>query len=139
MTCDDIHDLIEPWAAGEASPSTEAAAHLRACALCQEAFALAMEVEQALAGADTVPIPSRFTDRVVRAARREQSINREFSDAIFHAATTGALVIAGVAVWVSLAGSGVDLSGLPLAPISLAAAAAWLAWLWSGNETLTQR
>jgi hypothetical protein len=138
MTCDDIHVLIEPWAAREASPSTEAAAHLRACASCQEAFALAMEIERALADADTVPIPSRFTDRVVRAARREQSISREFSDAIFHAVTTGALVIAGVAVWVSFAGSGVDLSSLPLAAISLAVSAAGLAWLWAGNETLTQ-
>ena len=139
MTCDDIRDLIEPWATGEASPSTEAAAHLRACASCQLTLAIAMEIEQALAGVDTVPIPSRFTDRVVREARREQSIDRSFSDVIFHAATTGALVIAGVAVWVSLAGSGIDLSSLPLAAISLAASAAGLAWLWSGNETLTQR
>ena len=90
MTCDDVRDLIEPWAAGEASPSTEAAAHLRGCASCQNTFALAMEIERALADTDTVPIPSRFTDRVVREARRERSINREFSDAIFHAATTGA-------------------------------------------------
>ena len=139
MTCDDISDSIELWAAGEVSPSTEAAAHLRACASCQGAFAIAMEIEQALAGADTVPIPSHFTDRVVRAARREQSNDRTFGDVIFHAATTGALVIAGIAVWVSLAGSGVDFSSLPLAAISLAAAAAGLVWLWSGNETLTQR
>lgn len=139
MTCDDIRDLIEPWTTGEASPSTEAAAHLRVCASCQGAFAIATEIEQALAGADTVPIPSRFTDRVVRVARREQSINRELGDVIFHAATTGAFVIAGVVVWLSLAGSGVDLSSLPLAAISLAVAAAGLAWLWSGDETLTQR
>jgi anti-sigma factor RsiW len=138
MTCDDIRDLIEPWATGEASPSTEAAAHLRACASCQGALAIATEIEQALAGADTVPIPSRFTDRVMRGARREQSIDREFGDVIFHAATTGALVIAGVLVWLSLAGSGVDLSSLPLAAISLTAAAAWLAWLWSADETLTR-
>ena len=139
MTCDDIRDLIEPWAAGEASPSAEATAHLRACASCQEAAAVAMEIERALAGAASVPIPPRFTDRVVRRARREQSINREFGDVIFHAATSGALVIAGVAVWLSLAGSGIDLSSLPLAAISLTAAAAWLAWLWSGSETLSQR
>ena len=137
MTCDDIRDLIEPWAAGEASPSTEAAEHLRACAACQEALAVSTAIEQSLADADTVPIPSRFTDHVLREARREQSINREFGDAIFHAATTGALVIAGVAVWLSLAGSGLDLSSLPLEAISLAAATAWLAWLWSGNKTLT--
>jgi len=138
MTCDDIRDSIEPWAAGDASPSTEAAAHLRACASCQGAFAIAMEIEQALSDTGT-PIPSHFTDRVVRAARREQSIDRTFGDVIFHAATTGALVIAGVAVWVSLAGSGIDFSSLPLAAISLAVAAAGLAWLWSGNEVLTQR
>ena len=136
MTCDDIRDLIEPWAAGDASPSTEAAAHLRACASCQASFATAMEIEQGLAGADTVLIPSRFTDRVVRAARREQSIDPTFGDVIFHAATTGALVIAGIAVWVSLADSGVDLSSLPLAAISLAASAAGLAWLWSGNALM---
>ena len=139
MTCDDIRDLIEPWAAGDGSPSTEAAAHLRACASCQEALAIATEIEQALAGAGTVPIPSRFADRVVRAARREHSIAGQFDDVIFHAATSGALVIAGVAVWLSLAGSGIDLSSLPLAAISLAGAAAGLAWLWSGNKTLTQR
>jgi hypothetical protein len=139
MTCDEMRDLIEPWATGEVSPSTEAAAHLRECASCQEAFAIAMEIEQALAGADTVAIPSHFTDRVVRAARREQSIDRTFGDEIFHAVTTGALVIAGIAVWISLAGSGIDLSSLPLAAISLAAAASGLAWLWSGNGTLTQR
>jgi hypothetical protein len=139
MTCDDIRDLIEPWTAGDASPSVEAAAHLRACASCQASFAIAMEIEQALAGADMVPIPPRFTDRVVRAARREQSIDRTFGDVLFHAATTGAVVIAGIAVWVSLAGSGIDLSALPLEAISLAAAAAGLTWLWSGNETLTQR
>jgi hypothetical protein len=137
MTCDDIRDSIELWAAREASPSAEAGAHLRACASCQASFAIAMEIERALAGADTVQIPSRFTDRVVRAARREQSIDRTLGDVIFHAATTGALLIAGVAVWVSLAGSGIDLSGLPIEPISLAAATAWLAWLWSGNEALT--
>jgi predicted anti-sigma-YlaC factor YlaD len=139
MTCDDIRDSIESWAAGETSPSVEAAAHLRACPSCQGAFAIAMEIEQALAGADTVPIPPRFTDRVVRAARREQSIDRTFGDVLFHAATTGAVVIAGIAVWISLAGSGIDPSALPLEAISLAAAAAGLAWLWSGNETLTQR
>lgn len=139
MTCDDIRDLIEPWATGETSPSAEAAAHLRACASCQGALAIAMEIEQALAGAGAVPIPSRFTDRVVRAARRDQSLNRDLGDVIFHAATTGALVIAGVAAWVSLASSGVDFSSLPLAAISLAFAAAGLAWLWSGDETLTQR
>ena len=139
MTCDDLRDLIEPWAAGDTSPSTEAAAHLRACASCQASFAIAIEIEQALAGADTVAIPSHFTDRVVRAARREQSIDRTFGAEIFHAATTGALVIAGIAVWVSLAGSGIDLSALPLESISLAAAAAGLTWLWSGSEALTQR
>ena len=98
-----------------------------------------MEIEQGLAGADVVPIPPRFTDRVVRAARREQSIDRTYGDVLFHAAATGAVVIAGIAVWVSLAGSGIDLSALPLEAISLAAAAAGLTWLWSGNETLTQR
>ena len=136
MTCDDIRDSIELWAAGEASPSAEAGAHLRACASCQASFAIAMEIERALAGADTVQIPSRFTDHVVRAARREQSIDRAFGDVIFHAATTGALVIAGIAVWVSLAGSGIDFSSLPLAAISLAAAVVGLTWLWSGNEAL---
>lgn len=139
MTCDDIRDLIEPWTTGEASPSTEAAAHLRVCASCQGACALATEIEQALAGAGAVPIPSRFTDRVVREVRRERSSNRECGDAIFHAATTGAFVIAGVVVWPSLAGSGVALSSLPLAAISLAVTATGLAWLWSGDETLTQR
>ena len=139
MTCDDVRDLIEPWAAGEEAPSTEATAHLRACASCQAAFAIAMEIEHALARADTVPIPSRFTDHVVREARREQSFNRGFHDVMFHAVTSGAFVLAGVVVWLSLAGSGVDLSSLPLGAISLAAAAAGLAWLWSGNETLTQR
>ena len=139
MTCDDLRDLIERWAAGEASPSTEAAAHLRQCASCQGALAIAMAIERALAGAGTVPIPSRFTDRVVREARRERSIDREFGDVIFQAATTGALVLAGVVAWLSISGSGVDLSLLPLEAISLALAAAGLAWLWSGNETLTQR
>ena len=137
MTCDDIRDSIELWAAGEASPSVEAAAHLRACASCQASFAIAMEIEQALAGADTVPIPPRFTDRVVRAARREQSIDRTFGVVLFHPATTGAFVIAGIAVWVSLAGSGIDFSALPLEAISLAAAAAGLAWWWSGHQTMT--
>jgi len=137
MTCDDIRDSIELWAAGEASPSVEAAAHLRVCASCQASFAIAMEIEQELAAADTVPIPSHFTDRVVRAARREQSIDPTFGDVIFHAATTGAFVIAGIAVWVSLAGSGIDFSSLPLAAISLAASAAGLAWLWSGHQTMT--
>ena len=139
MTCDDIRDLIEPWAAGEASPSAEAAAHLRECASCQEAFAIAMEIEQALAAADGVPVPSRFTDRVVREARREQSIDRKPGDVIFDSAATGAPVVAGVVAWLSISGSGVDLSSLPLATISLALAAAGLAWLWSGNETLTHR
>jgi anti-sigma factor RsiW len=139
MTCDDIRDLIEPWATGEAAPSTEATAHLRECASCQGALAIATEIEQALAGADTVPIPSRFTDRVVREVRRDQSSNHEFGDVIFHAATSGAFVMAGVGVWVALAGSGVDLSSLPLEAISLAAAATGLAWLWSGHQTLPQR
>jgi len=139
MTCDDVRDQIEPWASGDASPSTEASAHLRTCASCRQAFASAVQIEQALAGAESVPIPARFTDRVLREARRERSISREFDHVIFHAATTGAFVIAGVGVWISLASSGIDLSGLPLETISLAAAAAGLAWLWSGHQTLPQR
>jgi hypothetical protein len=120
------------------SSSTEAAPPAR-CASCQEALAIATEIERALAAADGVPISSRFTDRVMRAARREQSIDRGVDEVIFHAATTGAFVFAGVAVWFSLADSGFDLSSLPLAAISLAAAGAGLAWLWSGGEALTQR
>ena len=69
MTCADLTDMIEPWAAGEFEPPAEAAAHVAGCRSCAAQLALAREIEAALAAPHVAP--PQFTANVLRAVRQE--------------------------------------------------------------------
>ncbi len=134
MNCDDIQDLIEPWATGEVLPSPEAAAHLRTCVRCQQACVLASQIQQVLADDGAITAPAGFTDRVVRKTHRSQWwLTPEFAQTAYGVVSSGALVAAGAAIWMSLSDGPLEASSLPVAVAAVAVGMSGLAWLWSDD------
>ncbi len=71
MQCEDLVELIDPWAAGELAPSPEALRHLDSCNRCTSQLAVARQIDRALASYE-VKMPSpQFSQDVLRRVRRE--------------------------------------------------------------------
>lgn len=99
MTCRDILERIEAFAANDLQPDDAARAHLESCPRCASALADARRIEMCLAAWPAPAAPARFTAAVQHRIRRmhwqaEQQVDRWFNAAILVAAV---LVFAGVA------------------------------------------
>jgi hypothetical protein len=106
MRCDDIGELIEPWAAGESTPSAAEAAHLTSCAGCTRALSMARRLDRALATFTWAPARATLSHDVIRRIshdswRREQRVDRAFNATL---ATGAAIVVAAAAYGLQLSG-----------------------------------
>jgi hypothetical protein len=128
MTCDQLSDQIETYVTGDLSPSADAAAHLRTCPRCQQAWALASQIQQVLGDDGAMTAPPGFTDCVLRQTHRVPWWKTpEFAASTYSAVSSGVLVAAGVAIWMSLGDGPLDASALPVAVAGLALAMGGLA------------
>jgi hypothetical protein len=112
MTCRDVLNLAEAFAAGDRQPDEAARAHLETCPRCASALADAHRIEAFLLAWPTPEAPARFTAAVQHRIRRlhwqvEQRVDRLFNVAI---ALAACLVVGGIAamfnVELLLAGAG---------------------------------
>ena len=99
MTCREVLDRVEAFAANELQPDAEARAHLETCPQCASALAVARRIESFLAVWPAPEAPARFTAALQHRIHRlywqtEQRVDRLFNAAILLA---GLLVVAGVA------------------------------------------
>lgn len=106
MRCEDLHDLIEPFVAGDISLDSSCAEHLESCARCTASLALARRVHRSLATRHVPAPPSGFVtgvlDRVSRDRwRAERSFDLWFNVLI---ALSGLVVVAGLAMLLNLSG-----------------------------------
>jgi anti-sigma factor RsiW len=99
MTCRDVLDRVEAFAAGELQPDEAARAHLETCPQCASALAAARRIEAFLIAWPAPEAPGRFTAAVQHRIRRlhwqaEQRVDRLFNAAMVLAA---GLVLGGIA------------------------------------------
>jgi hypothetical protein len=108
MNCEDLSDLIEPWAADELAPSAEAMAHVRSCAKCSARLALARQLEQLLASQEIPHAPPQFAQVVMRRIRRDWWQAEEYFDRWFNAALGVALLLIAAGIWLLFDRSGLS-------------------------------
>jgi anti-sigma factor RsiW len=98
MHCRDLHDLIEPIAAGDRPLDDEARAHIESCPSCAAALASARRLESALAALETPPTPASFTATVLQRIRRDSWQSEQRVDQLFNVAIVAAvlLVVGGI-------------------------------------------
>lgn len=99
MTCREVLDRVEAFAAGDVQPDAAGRAHLESCPRCAAALADAHRIEAFLQAWPAPEAPARFTAAVQHRIRRlhwqsEQRVDRLFNVAI---AVAALLVIGGVA------------------------------------------
>jgi hypothetical protein len=71
MRCDDLVELIDPWAEGELTPSPEALRHVDSCNRCTARLALARHIDRTLASYEAKRPSPQFSQDVLRRVRRE--------------------------------------------------------------------
>jgi hypothetical protein len=106
MQCDDLAELIGPWAEGELTAPPDAARHIDSCARCRMRTALARQIDRTLASYDEqVPSP-HFSQDVLKRLRREWWEAEEDLDWWFNVLVgTGLLAIVG-GIWLLFTLSG---------------------------------
>jgi hypothetical protein len=107
MQCEDLEDLIGPWAEGELTASPDAARHVDSCTRCTARLVLAQQIDRTLASYETkVPSP-QFAQDVLKRLRREWWEAEEDLDWWFNVLVgLGLLAVVG-GIWLLF-----DLSGL---------------------------
>lgn len=100
MTCRDVLDRVEAFAAGDQQPDAAARAHLETCPQCAAALADARRIETFLTSWAAPEAPPRFTAAVQNRIRRQNWQSEERIDRVFNAA----MIIAGLLVVVGVAG-----------------------------------
>ena len=107
MRCEEVSDLIEPWAAGELTPPAEAVTHMNGCPRCAVQLALARQLDRLLARRQDLSAPPQFSQDVLRRARRDWWRAEERLDRWFNAALVAGLLLVAAGIWLLF-----DLSGL---------------------------
>jgi anti-sigma factor RsiW len=100
MTCRDVLDSVEAFAAGDQQPDGAARGHLETCTGCAAALATARRIETFLNSWPAPPAPAGFTATVQNRIRRLHWQSEERIDRIFNAA----IAVAALLVLVGLAG-----------------------------------
>ena len=100
MTCRDVLDRVEAFAAGDEQPDGAIRAHLETCPRCAAALADARRIETFLTSWAAPEAPPRFTANVQNRIRRQHWQSEERIDRIFN----GAMVAAALLVIIGLAG-----------------------------------
>jgi hypothetical protein len=107
MQCDDLEDLIVPWAEGELAAPPEAVRHVDSCTTCTARLALARQIDRALASCEAKMPAPQFSQEVLKQLRREWWEAEEDLDWWFNVLVgLGLLAIVG-GLWLLF-----DLSGL---------------------------
>jgi predicted anti-sigma-YlaC factor YlaD len=134
VQCDDLDDLVEAVAAGDAL-TADARAHLAGCAACQGRVDHARALERLLRIREVPEPPGRFTMEVLRRVRRERWRAEQFVDAGFNLALAlgGLTVLGGLAglLW-SFGWLSIDLAALGAASSALTP---WTTRLWPEAQT----
>lgn len=100
MTCRDVIDRVEGFAAGDQQPDAAARAHLETCPRCASALADARRIDTFLTSWAAPEAPPRFTAAVQSRIRRQNWQSEERVDRVFNAA----MVVAALLVLVGVAG-----------------------------------
>jgi anti-sigma factor RsiW len=141
MICNEVHDAIEPIAAGEL-PDDRIAAHLSSCPHCAAALEDARRLEQILQARPVPRAPAQFTSRTMARVRRARWRTEQFLDLGFNVALGLVLLAILGSVWLLLHRSGlvavsnnaVDLLGTGL--VTLARRVAPTVPLYAGATAL---
>jgi anti-sigma factor RsiW len=142
MICNEVHDAIEPIAAGELTPDDRIAAHLSSCPHCAAALEDARRLEQILQARPVPRAPAQFTSRTMARVRRARWRTEQFLDLGFNVALGLVLLAILGSVWLLLHRSGlvavsndaVDLLGTGL--VTLARRVAPTVPLYAGATAL---
>jgi anti-sigma factor RsiW len=99
MTCRDVIDQVESFAAGDQQPDEAARAHLETCPRCASALADARRIETFLMSWPAPQAPARFTAAVQHRIRSLRWQSEVQIDRVFNAAmvVSALLVVIGVA------------------------------------------
>lgn len=99
MTCRDVLDRVEAFAAGDQQLGGAARAHIETCLHCAAALAKARRIETFLTSWAAPEAPPRFTATVQNRIRRLNWQSEERIDRVFNGAMVAAalLVVVGVA------------------------------------------
>jgi len=100
MTCRDVIEQVEAFAAGDRQPDDAARAHLETCPVCASALADARRIETFLTSWAAPPAPARFTAAVQHRIRSLRWQNEERIDRVFNAA----MVVSALLVVIGLVG-----------------------------------
>jgi hypothetical protein len=87
-------------------------------------------LERARTEGASMVAPDGFTDRVMRQVRRREPPLPVWFDVLSSAVASGALVVAGIAIWMSVSEGPLDASSLPIAVTGVALTMGGLAWTW---------
>ena len=106
MLCHEVHDAIEPIAAGELAPDDRIAAHLSSCPHCAAALEDARRLERILQARPAPRAPAQFTSRTLARVRRARWRTEQFLDLGFNV-TVGLVLMAILGgVWLLMHRSG---------------------------------
>jgi anti-sigma factor RsiW len=106
MICNEVHDAIEPIAAGELAPDDRIAAHLSSCPHCAAALENARRLERILQARPAPRAPAQFTSRTMARVRRARWRTEQVLDLGFNV-TIGLVLLAILGgVWLLMHRSG---------------------------------
>ena len=93
MTCDDVIDLVDAIAGGDAEVTPDVRAHVETCPRCAAALASARRIELALSAREGPAAPATFTAAVSARIRRERWSAEQQVDRLFNLAIAAAIVL----------------------------------------------
>lgn len=93
MTCDDVIDLVEAIAGGDAEVTPDLRAHVETCPTCAAALASARRIELALSAREAPLAPVTFTAAVSGRIRRERWRSEQQVDRLFNVAIAAAILL----------------------------------------------
>jgi predicted anti-sigma-YlaC factor YlaD len=107
MFCDEFLTLVEPIAAGDATPDARVDAHLATCVNCAAALTAARQVERLLKARTALQAPPQFTARVLSRVRGDRWRREQFLDAGFNLVIGVIAIVVVAGLWMVFALSGI--------------------------------
>ena len=108
MTCEDLDDVLEPLATGDAPMTPEIRAHLDGCARCRTAYAVAVQIEEALARQPAPALSDSFTAQVMVRVRRQWWRSEQYLDLAFNVLVAVGVLVIAVGLYAVLTVSGMS-------------------------------